>query len=476
MLRKTVACLLIIVFIFSFIMSLHSDLTEMMMVEKLCVSDFNWTFCHQKADLQALFSLEEVSEHAEKWSRIFTVSTIVPSVITIIILSSVAEALVKKEHLGLYVAGILATQSLVYLTVSVFKSAKVEHFLAGALLKTLFGDLQGAVLLAWIFGTAVTDNNLGRSLLFVSIEGTTHVGKAAGHFTARYLPGFFPSISYLFAGTFILALLAYLLVMFVLPAFEDIIVWKHGLSAKNYYLGGKQGILSSLMPPIFGTKNEYLAGIILSGFLSQLGNSFFGSVISQYLCDPPVSLSFDASRLYLWSMTAFQGFSCILTGFALIRILFSSDTTMVLLSLSCAAFWMVLISYTSSLVMLYTLTFALAGFVPLAAALLRCIATKEDGILYGRCILLLGLFGSMDLACRAILTYNSHIFIDANRKIYHAFTLILAGVIQLLAFIVVASISCTFSKNLVEMPLPYEKTTKGVAEKLSTESEPLLEE
>ena len=479
MFARTVLCLVTIVFVVSFIMTIHSDLMMKMMMEKLCLIDFNNTFCLLKADSSgaSLLPLRKISEDTTHWSRIFGVSTLAPSIVTILALSFALDGTAKKEHAALYVLVVLATQSLVLLTISALKSAKVEHFFASSLLNILFGDRQGALLVFWVFAAAATDK-FARSLLFVSIEGMMHLGAGAGHFCTRYLPECLPNLSYLFAATFALAVMTFMMVYFMLPTFEEIVIWKQGLNAKKYYLDSKKGAIHSLTHPLVAIRSEYLSGIILAAFLTQLGGSLFSSVISQYLQDPPLSLSYDMTRHYLWSLSAFEGIACIIAALALVRILYASDTTMVLLSLSCSAFWMVLIPYTGSPTMLCILTVCLVGFVPLGMALLRCIVSKEESILNGNGILVLGLIGALGLACQAMLVYNSHVFIDANRTIYHPFTLILAGVVLLMAFIVLAAISCTFMKPLVEMPFSTKKVAKSSHKEskvASDEGEPLIE-
>ena len=480
MFSKTVVCLLIIAFLVSFIMATHSGLLRKMLVKKLCLMEFNQTYCHQKARFSdaVIFASNKITRGTDHWLRIFNVSSLALSIVTILALSCVATTIAKKEYLGLYVAIVLSTQSLVYLILSAFKSAEIGHFFAGAMLTMLVGGDQGAVLFVWIFMAALTEKDLTRSIVFVCVEGMVYIGMAAGHFSTRYLPQHFPSISYLFAGTFLFSLVAYMLVSFVLPTFEDVIAWRHGLHARQYYLDKTAGLFYSLQHPLTTFKQEYMAGIILTAFLTQLGNALFSSVIVQYLLDPPLHLSYESTSHYLYSLTAIKGFSCIITVLLLTRIMFASDNTMVLISLSCSAFWMALIAYMNSETMLYVLTVCLGGFLPLTLSLLRCIASKEVGVLTGHFLLVISLVGSLGMLSQALLTYNSHVFIIADRKIFQPFTLILAGALQLLAFIVLASISCTFNKPLVEMPeqlQEFEMSKKQQLGEKSSESEPLLE-
>lgn len=408
-----------------------------------------------------MFSSKTIVKDADEWSRLFNTSSVALSIIGILVISVVAASTWKKEYVGLYVAAVLATQSMVYLILSIVKAVKIKHLFAGVILNSCVGSEQGAVLFAWIFMGAETDNNLSRSFAFVCLAGMVNLGIAAGQFSAIYLSQYVPSLAYIFAGTFTLSLVVYMLIFFILPTFEDIIIWKHDSTAKQYYLDSSRGLVYSLLFPGIAIKREYVAGIILTAFLTQLGNSFFFSVILQYLLDPPLSLPYGNSIHYLWIMTAGKGVLCVLTTLVLVKILFASDTTMVLMSLSCSAFWMALIAYTGSETMLYVLTFCLAGFLPIGITLLQCIASKEFGALTGHFPLILGLTGSLGLLSQALLTYNSHVFIDANRKIFHPFTLILAGILQLMAFIVLASISWTYSKPLVEMSQMEETLKRG---------------
>ena len=478
MFSRTIVCLLAIVFLISFIFTLNNSLTRNMMIKKLCLKNVNHTRCQEMTSSHtvAMFSSEKILKDADEWSRIFNTSSLALSIIGILVISVATALTWKKEYVGLYVATVLATQSLVYLILSVLKAVKIKHLFTGVVLNSCVGSEQGAILFAWVFVVAETDNNLSRSFAFVCVAGMVNIGIAAGQFSAMYLPQYVPSLSYIFAGAFTLSLVIYMLIFFILPTFEDIIISKHGSTVKQYYLDSSKGLFYSLVFPGIAIKREYVAGIILTAFLTQLGNSFFFSVILQYLLDPPLSLPYENSIHYLWIMTAGKGVLCVLTTLVLVKILFASDTTMVLMSLSCSAFWMALIAYTGSETMLYILTVCLAGFLPIGIVLLQCIASKEFGALTGHFPLILGLTGSLGLLSQALLTYNSHIFIDANRKIFHTFTLLLAGVLQLMAFIVMASISWTYNKPLVEMSQLEETGEKQQSIELDGENETLLKE
>ena len=456
---------------------MHSSLLQRMVVERLCMSEFNKTLCHHKNVSDTMLASHKISKGTDQWLRSFNISSSAVSIGTILVLSVVAALLRRKEFVGIYIAIVLTTQSLVYLVLAALESTKIKHLFAGVLLNPFIGNKEGALVFVWIFLAAATDSNLTRSFAFICVAGMVHMGKAVGYFAARYLPQLVPSLSYLFAGTFTLSLVTYMMASYILPTFQEIIVWKNGFIKKQDYLDSTR-LFSSLLYVSNNIKREYLAGIILTAFLTQLSNSFFSSVILQYFLEPPLHFSYESSVHYLWSVTAIKGISCILTAFILIKILYASDTTMVLLSLSCSAFWMVLIAYTSTETMLYILTVCLAGFVPIGISLLHCIASKECDSLIGYFALLVGLIGSFSLLCQTLVAYNLHVFIDADRKIFHSFTLIFAGALQLMAFIVLTSISCAFRKPLIEVPEEVEilkERTKQEPKESSTETESLLD-
>lgn len=449
-------------------MSLHPSLLNKIMQQKLCLRSYNETVCQKSTKEGALLALPHLSAVVHYWKRVIGLSSLVPSIVTNIFIASLMEATVKKENVGLYVSALLGTQSLVYMIIAMVKTSQVEHMFAGSLLTIFFGDIQGALLIAWVFIAAASDNNLTRTLIFVGIEAMIYTGTGAGKFVAEYVPKFVP-MSYLFAGSFTLAVIAFMVIYMLLPTFEDVIIWKYSAAEKEYYLNGKKSIFYYLSHPIVAIDNEYLAGIVLATFLTELARYVYATILPQFIMDPPLQIPLETANIFVWGTITSQGFGSFVLTIIFIKIMYASDTTLILMSLSGTALYMALLAFLSSQVMLYASTSCLAGFIPIAMACLRSTATKEDGVINGHAILMLGLLGSLSMSCNAVLTYNANTLMYANKSIYRPFSYIMAGTIQTVAFIVVASISWTFKKPIIEMP--YHEITEEEKSRVVVEPE-----
>ena len=460
MLTRTVSVIFVTTFLIIFIINLHSDLLLKITRQKLCHKSHNTTHCKGAGlHYSPMDSVSKVTTDVDRWSKIFKISSLVPSSFTVFVLAAVLGAVRNKEKVGLYVSVILALQSLVYLTISICRSSQVEHLFAGVLLNILIGDLPGAILFCWALAAFVTKATMARSLVFVAIEGMVYLGGSSAHFVTQFVPDHIIPFSYFFAATFTLSVLVFLLLNFVLPTSDEIISFNFSKKDSEMYSQKKISIVDFLCSPLLGISNEYLAGILLGGFLTEFGKNLFDSVVQHYLISAPLQQSYYKSKIYVWGTTAFQGFAGIAVGKFLTKVMYATDATLILISLSCSAFWMVLIGYIGIDIMLLIITICFAGFLPLAMACLRSTATKENNLLDDYFVFMLGIMSSFAIISKAILVYNSHIFINANRRIYRPFTLILAGIVHLVAFIVVASISWTFNKPIIEMPI--QKKVKG---------------
>ena len=451
MLSKTTSAVLLFTLIIAFVMSLHPSLLNKIMQQKLCLRSYNETVCQKSTKEGTFLALPHLSVAVNYWKRVIGLSSLVPSIFTNIVIASLMEATVKKENIGLYVSTLLAIQSLVYMIIAMVKTSQVEHILAGSLLTIFFGDIQGALLIAWVFIAAASDSNLTRTLIFVGIEAMIYTGTGAGKFVAEYVSKFVP-MSYLFAGSFTLAVIAFMVIYMLLPTFEDVIIWKYSVAEKEYYLNGKKNIIYYLSHPIVAINNEYLAGIVLATFLTELARYMNLAILPQFIMDPPLQIPLETANIFVWGTITCQGFGAFVLTIILIKIMYASDTTLILMSLSGTALYMALLAFVSSQILLYASTCCLAGFIPIAMACLRSTATKEDGVINGHAILMLGLLGTLSMSCNAVLTYNANKLMYANQSIYRPFSYIIAGILQTVAFIVVASISWTFKKPIIEVP------------------------
>ena len=144
----------IVLFMYAMVFTIYTSVLPQLVLEKVCLHKYeNATICSNLSDN----TLEQA--HVQKtttwWMMIFFICSYVPSFFTIMILGPVSDIVGRKKAL-VFVTMLFLLQSIIYFCNSYFMSAIPAYLMIGAILSSLYGNVQGVVMLSYSYMADIT--------------------------------------------------------------------------------------------------------------------------------------------------------------------------------------------------------------------------------------------------------------------------------------------------------------------------------
>ncbi len=466
---RTVIAIFSYVMIISFIIAAHTGLTSELVKKEICSSKYDWESCFAHDQIEESNIASTNHGEIKHWQVVLQYTGFFPAIASFLIIAGVVDWTDRKENVGLFVSAVLACQSLVYLVITLAHHAEAKHILSGVLLNVLYGAQPGALIIAWVFTVAVTSPDSSRTVLFVFIEGINYLGSAFGSLAAEVFPSYMP-LATIYALTFALAVVSCLIVYLALPPHKELMKRRTLEQQEADGKIWKDNNFGFCNHPFNTIRSHYIGGLVVAVGLTELARHGYNVVITEFVQKPPTSLSLYAAHYFIFSTMAVQGWVSIFFGIFLVKYMYASDSMLAMIALSGAAFWMALIGFAGSQTMLYVLSCCVGGFLPTAMATLRSAATKENDVVSGNIIMLLAIIGLVSMLSKGLVTYNSGLLLKANMQVKRQFSFILFAVLQLMAFILICSMSIAFKKPIIDLKRK-EDTDKNDVDDSTSESD-----
>ncbi len=193
----------------------YSFLVPQLTVAKLCHGFYNSTICDKLST--GLYPNEEqvVYDQATTWNSIIFAAVSIPSTLTILFIGALSD-LVSKKKLLLLNPIIVTLQTIILILASHYMSSSMAFVAIAASLPSIYGDVQGSLMLAYSHMADMTEANQKRTVRMNIIAGSQFLSLGLGGFlTGMLLQNYGYVIA--FSLSLSLSLLDIIFVAFYLP-------------------------------------------------------------------------------------------------------------------------------------------------------------------------------------------------------------------------------------------------------------------
>ena len=442
--------------LYMFVLGANLSLVPQLTISKLCQHKFNSTVCNALGNKVNLEAENEVYAEATKWNTIIIAAVFIPAIVAILPIGAMADLVCRKKILLIPTVATFV-QSLVYLICAKFGTSHVAFLAVGSSVTSIFGDVQGAIMLAYAYMASVTLADQSRTFRMALLEGSIFIGQGLGSFVSGLLVQYSGFVA-AFALTMSTAFLNFVFVAFLLPAVKPSTA--NGSEAE---VNGKDDKRSASFC-------EYLADetkaaclklyqflrkyVIRPNFmvLSLLAAAFFANsavlgenvIMILFIKHSPLSLSAEQVGLYnlILHCTRGVGMSCLV--FIISKCFDVSDYVLVILGLLSLISHHMSLCFASTVQMLYSFTVFSIAF-PFAMSTIRAILTKEVSKEWQGIVL--ASVGILSLIGVTIMNFAANALFKATAYFFPGFTFLLLSGSSFLALIIVCFISFAVCKK-----------------------------
>ena len=441
-------------FLFMLCHGAHLSLLPQLTISKICTKAFNATFCRSPAKRTVIEIDVHIYKKSAEWDIAIFASAYVPAVFTILPVGAMSDLVCRKKILIL--PAVLAfIQNLVYFLCAKFNDSHVAFLAVGASIPSIFGDIQGAVMLSYAYLASVSSAQHDRTVRMAYLEGSIFLGQGLGSYISGLLVEYVNFVA-AFALTLSTAFVNILFVVFILPPVSPVPVSKDeeqeasDSPTSNAYIQFVQKIQQAVLALWDFIKSHIVSPdplilpLLISAFLVISAILGEDTIITLFLKYQPLSLNAEQLGVYFLLLYCVRGSGVTCLAFGLSKWLNLSDYTLTIIGLLSLIATHVSLSFASTILMLYCFTlFSIA--LPLAMSTIRAMLTKlvpeeEHGTI-------LSCVGIITLVGGSVMNFVSNGIFRATANIFPGFSIIILSLSSLAAL----SIFCCFkSINSVE--------------------------
>lgn len=433
-------------FLYMFILGANSSLLPQLVISKLCHKEFNATVCSSLGKRKFLTAENLVYDHATRWNTVLYAAVCIPSAITILPVGAISDLVCRKKIL-LIPTSIVFIQSLVFLLCSKFKQSSIAFLAVGTSITSVYGDVQGAVMLAYAYMASVTPSKDSRTVRMTVLEGGLFVGQGLGSFTSGLLAQRFGFVA-AFALVTSVSILNILFVAFFLPAVQptnitqsesekEKIDLEHNGLGKNVVDRGKLVCfnLCLFIQKYIIECNGIVVSLLAVAFFANSAILGENIIATLFIKHSPLNLSPEQVGLYYLILHCIRGIGIMCLAIAVSRCFNPSDYLLITIgSLSLIASH-VSLSFASTVPMLYCFTLFSIAF-PFTMSATRAMLTKhvkreEQGTV-------LSFVGVISLVGATIMTFASNYLFRATAVIFPGFSILLLAGSSFLSLIIIS--------------------------------------
>ena len=360
---------------------LHLSVVPQLLLQKLCLSNFNTTVC--SGDLDGEENI--IHKQAAHWNMIIFLIVTGPSIISVLIFGTISD-MFSKKYLLIAPPIAIALQSVVYLVSSKYMWIHVGFLVAGAGLTCFYGDIIGAATLGYSYVADITDTSGHRTFRMAFVESSLCIGQATGSFIGGMLLHKFGFV-WVFVTSLIISVINLGYVLFVLPKkptgeYEDIesdddevseepkatcsqILFKMLLRLKiviKYFSYRKKGFI--VVP---------LVVAVLLVTCAIMGENM---IIVLFARHSPLSLKANQVGQFLLLLHTSRGIGVFILSAIAIKCYHPQDYVIAAVGTGALVITHVVIATAKSLKILFAVT-PFSAFIPLALSSLRSAITKQ---------------------------------------------------------------------------------------------------
>eukprot|EP00794_Sanderia_malayensis_P007895 gene7895-8749_t len=178
------------VFVYNLVFSINMIVLPQLVFKKSCNQLYNSTICEELSrhhDNNFKHEQDIVQEHSSLWMLILLMSTLFPTMFTVLIWGPIADIIGRKRAMAVPPI-FLGVQSIIYyLNSTVFVSSSIGYLIFGAFSTSIYGDFQGAYALAYSYMADVTEKSSKRTMRMAILEGIMFISGAPAGLISGYI-------------------------------------------------------------------------------------------------------------------------------------------------------------------------------------------------------------------------------------------------------------------------------------------------
>jgi len=441
-------------FLFMFCLGANISLLPQLTISKICHRTFNATFCQLPAKWTLLEKDVNIYRQAAEWDTAIFASAYIPAIFTILPVGAMSDLVCRKKILIL--PAVLAfIQNLVYFLCAKFNDSHITFLAVGASITSIFGDIQGAIMLSYAYLASVSSAHHDRTFRMACLEGCIFFGQGLGSYISGLLVEYVNFVA-AFALTLSTAFVNILFVVFILPPVSPSSVSKNeeeeesDTPASNTYIQFVQKIQQANLALWHFIQNHILSPdplilpLIISAFFTNSAILGENTIITLFLKYQPLSLNAEQLGLYYLLLHCVRGFGVTCLAFGLSKWLNLSDYTLTIIGLLSLMATHVSLSFASNIPMLYSFALFSIAF-PIAMSTIRAMLTKlvskeEHGTILS-CVGVVSLIGA------TIMNFAANSLFRATAHIFPGFSILLLSFSSLIALCIVCCLKFIHSRE-----------------------------
>ena len=461
-------------FFYMFVFGANISLLPQMILSKICHNEFNGTVCGALGKQAFMEEEKYIYRKAAKWDMTIFASAYIPAVFTILPVGAMSDLICRKKMLVIPVT-LVFIQNLVYLLCAKFKDSHIGFLVFGASITSLYGEIQGAVMLAYAYVASLSLTHHDRTFRMAILEGSIFVGLGLGSYITGLL------VEYMnFVAAYVVILstsfVNILFVVLILPAAPPVhtdtakvedcnesdlarvnICIQCTKSCKSAFLALYRFIEGHILKP-----DPVILLLLTAASFANSAIMGENTILTLFLKYHPLNFTAEQVGLYYLTLHCIRGFGISCLAVALSKWLHFSDYTLIIIGLISMVTTHVSLSFASSSPMLYGfILFSLA--FPFSLSAIRAMLTKvvsqdEQGTVLS-CVGVLSLIGA------TIMTFAANSLFRATAVIFPGFSILLLSFSSLIALAII-----------LYLAFVYSKTSNISDEQSQNELEPLMED
>ena len=454
---------------------IHLSVLPQLVIHKLCLKEYNITVCGAsdfEANMANIHRESVIFSKAADWNTIIFLAVTIPSIFQVVGYGLISDILNKKFLLLLPPAAMTA-QSVIYLLGSNFMDTSVRFLVFGAAVTCLYGDLQGATVLAYSYLAAITNTDENRTLRMIILDGCFFIGKATGSYLGGRLLQRFGFIT-VFSTSLGINVLNFLYIALILPNIKS----DNENNTNNTGCCGKlcgdlgfafrqvpKRVKSFISHLCCSEARKILIPIMFAAFFTNAAILGENVIIVLFLKHTPLNLLPTEIGQYLSLLNIARGVGAIAVALITLKVFKPPDLVLALVGLISIILTHVFMGISKTHMMLYALS-PVSICTSLAMSSFRSITTKEVSPNdHGIALSSLSVISYIGLV---VMTLSADDLYKMTAAMHPGAAILLLAASTSVAFLItlVLFIIRRFKKN--------SKRTAGMIEIANPESDPLL--
>ena len=443
-------------FLYMFSLGAALSLQPQITILKICYRYFNATVCGSLGKKVFVNEELEVYKRAAGWDTIIFASVYIPAIFTMLPVGAMADLICRKKIL-LFPAILVFIQNVIYFFCAKFMDSYIGFLAVGASITCLFGDVQGAIMLAYAYMASVSSPHRDRTVRMAGLEGSIFIGQGLGSYISGLLVEHVSFVA-AYALTSATAFINIVFVVFILPPPPPVSADKpevedsqgSEMPSSGVYVQCMKNIKLAVYALLQFTKNHILKldsvtfPLLIAAFFANSAILGENTILTLFLKYHPLSLHAEQIGLYYLTLHCVRGFGVTCLAFGLSKLLQLSDYTFIIIGLVSLLATHVSLSLATNVSMLFGFTLFSLGF-PFALSTIRAVLTKvvskeEEGTVLS-CVGMLSLIGV------TAMNFGANNLFVATANIFPGFSILLLSCSTFIALVIVCCLRSIYPEK-----------------------------